>query len=80
MSEKKTSLITIGDKEYDFNELTQEQQGLFSHCLDLDRKISNTAFQLEQLNVGKTAFFSLLQDALSKVVEVPPPDTVLETA
>ena len=71
MSENtKKTQITIDDTEYDFNDLTPEQQGLFSHCIDLDRKISNTAFQLDQLNVGKQAFYNMLKQALAYEPEV----------
>jgi hypothetical protein len=69
MGEKKTNPITIDGKEYVYEDLTQEQRVLFDHCIDLDRKISNTAFQLDQLNVGKNAFFNLLKESLAKPVE-----------
>ena len=70
MGEKKTTPVTINDVEYQYEDLTPEQQQLFSHCIDLDRKISNTAFQLDQLNVGKNAFMKLLEEALAKPAEV----------
>jgi hypothetical protein len=69
MGEKKTNPITIDGKEYVYEDLTQEQQVLFNHCIDLDRKISNTAFQLDQLNVGKNAFFNLLKQSIEAPVE-----------
>ena len=31
--------ITINDVDYNFEDLTTEQQNLVQHCLDLDRKI-----------------------------------------
>lgn len=68
MGEKKTNPITIDGKEYVYEDLTQEQRVLFDHCIDLDRKISNTAFQLYQLNVGKQAFFDLLKKAIEAEV------------
>jgi hypothetical protein len=80
MGQDKKTPISIDNVEYIYEELTQEQQALFNHCVDLDRKISSAQFNIDQLNVGKGAFINLLKDALSKVVEVPPPDTVLETA
>ena len=65
MSENtKKTQITIDEVEYQLEDLTPEQQGLFSHCIDLDRKISNTAFQLDQLNVGKQAFYNMLKESL----------------
>lgn len=69
MGEKKTNPVTIGDKEHDYDALTPEQQALFNHCVDLDRKITNTTFQLDQLRVGKQAFFNLLEESLKKPVE-----------
>ena len=67
---KKTQ-ITINDVSYNFEDLTQEQQVLFNHCVDLDRKISSAAFNLDQLNVGKQAFFNFLKESLTKPVEAP---------
>jgi hypothetical protein len=37
---------------------------LFNHCVDLDRKIGSTQFQLHQLVVGKDAFLKMLKEAL----------------
>ena len=74
MGEKKTNPITIGGKEYVYEDLTQEQRVLFDHCIDLDRKISNTAFQLDQLNVGKQAFFNLLKQS----IETPQTEEVIQ--
>jgi hypothetical protein len=62
---KKTS-ITIDDVEYFYEDMTQEQQVLVNHLADLDRKISSSQFNLEQLNVGKNAFINLLKDTLKK--------------
>lgn len=64
MGEKKTTPIFINEKEYVLEDLTQEQQTLFQHCVDLDRKIGSTQFNLDQLNVGKTAFLKMLEDSL----------------
>lgn len=69
MGEKKTTPITIDDKEYIFEEMTQEQQMLVNHVADLERKIGSAAFNLDQLNVGKQAFIDLLKKALETPVE-----------
>jgi hypothetical protein len=72
MSENtKKTQITIDGKEYNFEDLTQEQQVLFNHCIDLDRKINSAQFNLDQLNVGKNAFFKMLEESLAKAVEIP---------
>ena len=70
MGEKKPNPITINDKEYDFNDLTAEQQILFQHCVDLDRKISSAQFALDQLQVGKKAFIDMLEQSLAHQPEV----------
>ena len=64
MGEKKTTPITIDDKEYTFEDLTAEQQTLFNHCIDLDRKIGSAQFNLDQLQVGKKAFIDMLKASL----------------
>ena len=69
MGEKKTTPIVIDDVEYDTNNFTEEQILLTNHCLDLDRKIGSTQFQLQQLQVGKDAFLKILKESLSKVDE-----------
>lgn len=72
MENKKTP-ITIDNVDYQFEDLTPEQQALFNHCLDLDRKISSSQFNLDQLQVGKQAFFNMLKESLAKpAVEAAP--------
>jgi len=74
MGQDKKTPITIDDVEYNFEDLTPEQQTLFNHCVDLDRKISSAAFNLDQLNVGKQAFIKLLKESL----EVKPEETTVD--
>jgi hypothetical protein len=64
MGEKQTKPLTIDGVEYDMNEFSQEQNILTNHCLDLDRKIASTQFQLQQLQVGKDAFLKMLKTSL----------------
>jgi len=66
MGEKQTKPITIDGVEYDTNNFTDEQIILTQHCLDLDRKINSTQFQLQQLQVGKDAFLNMLKESLNK--------------
>ena len=60
----KSQMITIDGIEYDTNDFTEEQIILTNHCLDLDRKINNMNFQLQQLQVGKESFFKMLKESL----------------
>lgn len=65
MGQDKKTPISIDGVEYSFEDLTAEQQTLFNHCIDLDRKISSAAFNLDQLNVGKQAFIERLKASLA---------------
>jgi len=62
--DNKSQMITIDGVEYDTAEFTEEQVTLTNHCLDLDRKIANMNFQLQQLQVGKDSFVNMLKVSL----------------
>jgi hypothetical protein len=66
MTEKKTQVITINDKDYTEDQLSDEQKVMVNHASDLDRKISSTRFNLDQLMVGKEAFVNMLIADLAK--------------
>jgi len=67
--DNKSQMITIDEVEYDTADFTEEQVALTNHCLDLDRKIANMNFQLQQLQVGKDSFLKLLKESLETVDE-----------
>ena len=56
--------ISINDTEYSVDDLTQEQVAMVNHVADLDRKISSAQFNLDQLNVGRSAFMNMLTESL----------------
>jgi hypothetical protein len=58
--------VSIDRTEYDVIDFNENQLLLLNHCADLDRKIGSTQFQLQQLNVGKDAFLTMLKDALKE--------------
>ena len=64
MENKKTP-ITINDVEYQFEDMTQEQQMLVNHVADLDRKLSSARFNVDQLQVGRDAFMTMLTTSLA---------------
>jgi hypothetical protein len=82
MTEKKTQVITINDVEYTEDQLTDNQKVMINHIADLDRKISSTTFNLDQLKVGKEAFSKMLINDVEKEDDVsndwpePSPDLV----
>jgi hypothetical protein len=64
MAEKKTTPIVIDGKEYQFEDMTKKQQVLVNHLVDLDRKLNSARFNVDQLQVGRDAFFSMLKQEL----------------
>lgn len=69
MENKKPQIVTIDGTEYDANNFNEQQVLLLNHCVDLDRKISSTQFQLQQLITGKDAFLGMLKAELAKPQE-----------
>ena len=68
MENKKTP-ITIDDVKYQFEDMTQEQQMLVNHVADLDRKLASARFNVDQLQVGRNAFMSMLTTSLTEAKE-----------
>lgn len=64
MTEKQANVITINDKEYTEDQLTDQQKVMINHISDLDRKIRSAQFSLDQLSVGREAFVKMLNDTL----------------
>jgi len=65
--EKKT--ITVNDVEYNLDDFTAEQSALLNHLQDLDRKLSNAQFNLDQLSIGRQKFVELLAESLEAPAE-----------
>ena len=67
--DKKTpQTVTIDDKEYSVDDLTQEQIAMVNHVSDLDRKLSSAQFNLDQLKVGRDAFTKMLRVSLDEAI------------
>ena len=70
MANKQSQIVTIDGTEFDANDFNEQEVAYLNHCLDLDRKIGSTQFQLQQLMVGKDAFLNMLKAELAKPKEV----------
>jgi hypothetical protein len=62
--------LTIDGVEYQFEDMTPEQQTLINHVADLDRKLSSAKFNVDQLQVGRDAFFTMLKQSLETITDV----------
>ena len=70
MGNDKKTPISIDGVEYQFEDMTQQQQMLVNHVADLDRKLSSAKFNVDQIQVGRDAFFKMLKDALTPQTEL----------
>lgn len=69
MANKQPQIVSIDNVEYNVDDMTEKQVVLLNHVVDLERKIGSTRFQLDQLVVGKDAFFAMLKQALEEKPE-----------
>ena len=69
MGKNEKTPITINEKKYFIEDLTDEQKVLFNHVADLDRKIGNAAFNMDQLQIGRDAFANMLVQSVEAPVE-----------
>jgi hypothetical protein len=70
--EKKT--ISVNEKDYNIEDLTQEQIAMVNHITDLDRKLGSARFNVDQLAFGREAFVN----ALSASLENPPQEVAAQ--
>lgn len=66
MTNKQPQIVSIDGIEYEIEKLSNGVKLLINHIADLDRKITNIDFQRQQLQVGRDAFFNMLNIELSK--------------
>ena len=64
MVKKKTNTVTINGEDHNVDDLDEAQITMINHVSDLERKISSTQFNLNQLQVGKQAFMQMLTNSL----------------
>ena len=67
-NEKKT--IIVNDVEHNIEDLNEQQIAMVNHISDLDKKLGNLGFNLDQLNVGREAFVNMLAASLAKAENV----------
>lgn len=58
--------LTIDGVEYDVDNFTDQQKMILDHVLDLERKLNSARFNVDQLQVGRDAFFNMLKQTLAQ--------------
>jgi hypothetical protein len=71
MGKNEKTPVSIDGIEYKYEDMAPEQQMLLNHVADLDRKLDSAKFNVDQLQVGRDAFFSMLKSKL-EVTDVEP--------
>ena len=71
MAKNENKTITVNDVEHSIEDLNEQQITMINHISDLDKKLGNLRFNVDQLNVGREAFVNIL----SKSLEEPPEET-----
>jgi hypothetical protein len=64
MGKNEKTPITVNDKKYFIEDLTDEQKTMLNHVQDLDRKLANARFNLDQLAIGREAFINMLASSV----------------
>jgi hypothetical protein len=61
---EKPPVLTLDEKEYVIEEMTDDEKMLLNHVNDMQNKINANQFMRDQLEVGKEAFINKLRDSL----------------
>jgi len=59
--------ITVNDKEYILEDMTDQQKTMLNHISDLDRKLNSARFNLDQLSFGREKFVEELAKSLEEL-------------
>jgi hypothetical protein len=66
MGKNEKTPITVNDKEYFVDDMTDQQKTVINHIKDLDRKLASAKFNVDQLSVGRDAFVNMLAESLEQ--------------
>jgi len=70
MAKNENKTITVNDVEHNVEDLTEQQIVMFNHVADLDKKLGNLVFNMDQLKVGREAFVNMLAASLAEAENV----------
>ena len=70
MAKNENKTITVNDVEHNVEDLTEQQIVMCNHIADLDKKLGNLVFNMDQLKVGREAFVNMLAASLAEAENV----------
>ena len=53
MGKNEKTPITVNEKEYFVEDMTEQEKTFLNHINDLDRKLASSQFNIDQLNLGR---------------------------
>ena len=62
-------MITIDGKEYDYEELEDNQKSMVNQVINLNNKVAQARFDLDQLTVAQDAFSKMLVASVNETPE-----------
>lgn len=77
MSEESPKVL-LNDVEYDVADFSEEQRAITAHISNLDAKLADARFNVDQLTVARQAFVDMLSKSVEQVsdadyADVPDP-------
>ena len=67
MAKNENKTITVNEVEHNIEDLTEQQIAMVNHIADLDKKLGNLGFNMDQLKVGREAFVNMLSASFRDV-------------
>jgi hypothetical protein len=58
--------LVLDEKEYNINNMEDDQKIMVAHINDLNRKIDSARFNLQQMDMGRQSFVQSLKNSLEK--------------
>ena len=71
MGKNEKTPIDINGKPYYYEDMTEKQQLILNHIMDLDRKLAAAKFNVDQLQVGRDAFMNMLTQEIDGMEKQP---------
>jgi hypothetical protein len=62
--EEKKKTITVNDKTYSVEDLSEQELVMVNHVADLDQKLMSSRFSVDQLQVCRDTFVNMLTSSL----------------
>ena len=70
MSEEEKKTITVNDKTYNVEDLSEKEVVMVNHVADLDQKLMSARFSLDQLQVCRDTFVGMLTNSLENPTQI----------